>query len=96
MGALLKTRLPLIGNALKPTAKSVSIWLGLTAAASAIDVAIHRKMFGLGCCCPSDLAFRLSNLASRMTKLVISNEEMNYIMKIVKSFEESGLLIKTC
>ena len=29
-----------------------------------------------------------------MTTLIISNEEMNYIMKIVKSLEESGLLIK--
>ena len=29
-----------------------------------------------------------------MTTLIISNEEMNDIMKIVKSFEESGLLIE--
>ena len=29
-----------------------------------------------------------------MTTLIVSNEEMNYIMKIVKSLEESGLLIK--
>ena len=29
-----------------------------------------------------------------MTTLVISNEEMNDIIKTVKSFEESGLLIK--
>ena len=29
-----------------------------------------------------------------MTTLTISNQEMNEIMKIVKSFEESGLLIK--
>ena len=29
-----------------------------------------------------------------MTTLIISNEEMNYIMKIVKSLEESGFLIK--
>ena len=36
--------------------------------------------------CPSDLANR--------TTLIISNEEMNDIMKIVKSLEESGLLIK--
>ena len=28
------------------------------------------------------------------TSLIISNEEMNYIMKIVKSLEKSGLLIK--
>ena len=31
---------------------------------------------------------------SRFTTLIISNEEMNDIMKIVKSLEEFGLLIK--
>ena len=31
---------------------------------------------------------------SRITTLIVSNEEINYIMKIVKSFEKSGLLIK--
>ena len=31
---------------------------------------------------------------SGVTTLIISNEEMNDIMKIVKSLEESGLLIK--
>ena len=31
---------------------------------------------------------------SGMTTLTISNEEMNDIMKVVQSFEESGLLIK--
>ena len=31
---------------------------------------------------------------SDATKLIISNEEMSDIMKIVKSLEESGLLIK--
>ena len=35
-------------NVLKPLAKSVSIPLGLTAAASATDAAIHKKMFGSG------------------------------------------------
>ena len=29
-----------------------------------------------------------------MTTLIISKEEINDIMKIVKSFEESGLLVK--
>ena len=42
-------------------------------------------MFGSG---------RPSDLASHHTTLIISNEEMNDIMKIVKSFEESGLLVK--
>ena len=36
---------------------------------------------------------RSLDLASRTT-LIILNEEMNDIMKIVKSHEESGLLIK--
>ena len=38
----------LIGNALKQLAKSVLTPLILIAAASATDVAIHKKMFGLG------------------------------------------------
>ena len=40
LGPLLKTGLLLIGNVLKPLAKSVLIPLGLTAAASATDAAI--------------------------------------------------------
>ena len=48
LGPLLKTGLPLIGNVLKPLAKSVLIPLGLTAPASATGAAIHRKMFGSG------------------------------------------------
>ena len=32
--------------------------------------------------------------AAKWTTLIISNEEMNDIIKIVKSLEESGLLIK--
>ena len=38
----------LIGNVLKPLAKSVLIPLGLTTAAAATDAAIHKKMFGSG------------------------------------------------
>ena len=63
-------------NVLMPLAKSVLMPLGLTAAASATEAIIHKKMFG------SDSA-----------TLIISIEEMNYIMKIVKSSEESGFLI---
>ena len=73
---LLKTGLPLIGSALKLSAKRVLIPLGLTAAASATDAASHKRIFRSG-----------------MATLVIS-KEMNDIMKIVKSLEESGLLIK--
>ena len=34
------------------------------------------------------------DLAQRTTTFIISNEEMKDIMKKVKSFEESGVLIK--
>ena len=44
-GPLLKTGLPLIGNVLKPLAKSVLIPLGLTAAASATDAANSQINF---------------------------------------------------
>ena len=45
---MLKIRLPLIRNVLKPLAKSVLIPLGLTATASATDAAIPNKLFGSG------------------------------------------------
>ena len=38
----------LIGNVLKPLAKSVSVPLELAAIASATDATIHKKMFGSG------------------------------------------------
>ena len=74
LGPLLKTGLSLIGNVLKQLAKSLLIPLGLTAAASATDRA--KKIFGFGT--------RPSDLGSRTT-LIISNKEMNDIMKIIKS-----------
>ena len=40
------------------------------------------------------LALTLSELTSRTTTSIISNEETNDCMKIIKSLEESGLLIK--
>ena len=48
IGPYLKTGLSLIENVLKPSAKSVLTPLGLMAAASATDAAIHKKMFGSG------------------------------------------------
>ena len=47
LGALLKLGLPLIANILKPLAKNVLILLGLTAAASVTDAAIHKKCLDL-------------------------------------------------
>ena len=48
LGPLLKTGLPLISKVIKPLAKSVVIPLGLTAAASAADAGIHKKILGSG------------------------------------------------
>ena len=81
MGTLLKTGLLLLGNVLKLLAKIVLTSLGLTAV-SVTDAAIYKKKF------QSDM--RPSNLASR-TALILSNEEMNYIMKIIRSLEKSAL-----
>ena len=75
LGPLLKTGLPLIKNVIKPLAKSVLIPLGLTAAVSAADAEIHKKILGSG-----------------TTTLIISNDEMKDIIRIVKSFEKGGFL----
>ena len=42
----------------------------------------------------TDVAIHKKMFGSGFTTLIISNEEMNDFMKIVKSVEESGLLIK--
>ena len=78
LGPLLKTGLPMIKNVLTPLAKSVLILLGLTAAASAADAGIYRKILGSG----------------NNTTLIISNKDMDDLIKIVKSLEGSGLLLK--
>ena len=44
LGPFLKTGLPLIKNVIEPLAKSVLVPLGLTVAASAVDVGIHKKI----------------------------------------------------
>ena len=93
LGPLLKPGLPLIGNVLKPLPKRVLMPLRLIAAESAADAAIHQKMFAFGRVVKVSDRTRPSDLALR-TLLMISNEEMNDVMKIIKSFEESGLLIK--
>ena len=48
LGPLLKTGSPLIKSVLKPLAKSVLVPLGLTAAASAADAGIRKKILGSG------------------------------------------------
>ena len=51
--------------------------LGLTAAASATDAAINKKIFGSG----------------NHTTLIISNDDMQDLLKIVKSSEDNGILL---
>ena len=65
-------------NAIKPLAKSVLIPLGLTPVASAVDVGIKKK----------------KSLGSVNTTLIVSNDELEDIIKVVKSLEDSSLLLK--
>ena len=83
LGPLLKTGLPLIKNVIKQLAKRVSISLGLTAAASAADVGIQKRILGSG-----------NGSYSHNTVLIISKDEIEDVTKIVKSLEDCGLLLK--
>ena len=65
---LMKVALPLAKNVLAP--------LGLTAAMSAIDGSIQKKIHGSG------------------IKLIIEEEDMNDIMKIIEALKNSGILLK--
>ena len=83
LGPLLRTRLPLMKSVI---AIAISHWLkplGLTAAASAADAGIHKKILGSG-----------HNNNNNNTTLIISKDEMDDILKIVKPLEDSGVLLK--
>ena len=67
-GLLMKVAMPLAKNILAP--------LGLTAAMSAIDGSIQKKI-------------RVSGV-----KLIIEQEDMNDIMKIIEALENSGIFLK--
>ena len=67
-GPLMKVALPLAKNVLAP--------LGLTAAMSAIDGSIQKKIHSSG------------------VKLIIEQEDMNDVMKIIEALENSGILLK--
>ena len=67
-GPLMKMAMPLPKNVLAP--------LGLTAAMSAIDGSIQKKIYGFG------------------VKLIIEQEDMNNIIKIIEALENSGILLK--
>ena len=68
-GPLMKVAILLAKNVLAP--------LGITAAASAIDGGIQKKIHGSG-----------------TTNLIISNEEMKEIVKIVQALEDPNILLK--
>ena len=68
VGPLMKVAMPLAKNVLAP--------LGLTAAMSAIDGSIRKKIHGSG------------------IKLIIEQEDMNDIMKIIEALENSGIFLK--
>ena len=67
-GPLMKVALPLAKNVLAP--------IGLTAAMSAIDGSMQKKIHGSG------------------VKLIIEQEDMNDIVKIIKALENSGISLK--
>ena len=71
LSPLLKIGLPLLKSVIKPLDL-----LGLTAASSAIDAGVQKKIYG-----------------SRTITLLISNEEMNDIMKTVEALKDSGILL---
>ena len=77
---LLKPGLPLMKSVIKSVAKSVLIPLGLTVAALAADAGIHKKILGSG--------------HNNNTTLIISNDEMDDVLKIIKSLEDSEVLLK--
>ena len=66
-------------------AKNILAVLGITAAASAIDEGIQKKIHG---------SSRFSSSAPREATLTISNKEMNYIIQILQALEDSNILLK--
>ena len=77
-GGFLRFLAPLSKSAL-PLFKSVIKplgMLGLTAPASATDAAIHKKVLGSG----------------NHTTLIISNDDLNDLLEVIKSLEKKGIL----
>ena len=70
---LLKTGLPL----LKSVIKLLGL-LGLTAASSAVDAGVQKKIYGSG----------------SATTLLVSNDNIQDILGVVKSLENCGVLLK--
>ena len=72
LAPLVKSGLPLLKSVIKPLGM-----LGLTAAASATDGAINKKILRSG----------------NHTTLTISKDDMQDLLKTVKSLEDSGILL---
>ena len=78
-GGFLKLLMPLLKSGL-PSLKSVGQPLGMlssTAAASATDTAINKRILGSG----------------GHTTLIIFNDDMQDLLKVVKSLKDSGILL---
>ena len=76
LGKLLRKLAGPLMKVAMPLAKIVLAPLGLTAAMSAIDGSIQKKIHGSA------------------VKLLIKEEDMNDIMKIIEALENSGILLK--
>ena len=81
-GPQFKIVLPLAKNLLTPLAKSTLVLLKLLAAESAVRAGIHKYFF------------ESKARGSRAATLIISDEEMEYIIKVFGSLENSEFLIK--
>ena len=77
LGSLLRKLAGPLTKVAVPLAKNILAPLGVTAAASAIDAGIQKKIHGSG-----------------TTTLIISNKEMNDIIKIIQYLEDSNILLK--
>ena len=78
LGSLLSKLAGLLMKVAIPLAKNVLVQLGITAATSAIDAGIQKKIYGSG----------------TTTLIILPNEEMNDTMKIVQALEDSNILFK--
>ena len=76
--SLTKIDSPFLKKSAKTLTEKVLAPIGLTAVMSAIDGSIKKKIHGFG----------------QNTTLIISNYEMEDILKIVKSLEDSELLLE--
>ena len=77
LGRLFMSFLPKLMKPAISIGKNILAPLGLSAAMSATDAAIQKKMYG-----------------SENTNLIISNDDMKHLIKIVTALEEHDILLK--